>query len=119
MRSAKARTDVAGRARVVSGRVASGDSPTSSRGPLYAVVETPSGRRGAASLEASSRSPWEFPKPRCGAACRRVLVCLGNRMKKNAAIYLRVSTDEQTVDNQRPDLERFAEARGLVIVATY
>jgi DNA invertase Pin-like site-specific DNA recombinase len=40
-------------------------------------------------------------------------------MKKNAAIYLRVSTDEQTVDNQRPDLERFAEARGLVIVATY
>jgi putative DNA-invertase from lambdoid prophage Rac len=40
-------------------------------------------------------------------------------MSKDAAIYLRVSTDEQTVDNQRPDLERVAEARGLVIVATY
>jgi DNA invertase Pin-like site-specific DNA recombinase len=40
-------------------------------------------------------------------------------MSKNAAIYLRVSTDEQTVDNQRPDLERVAEARGLAIVATY
>lgn len=32
-------------------------------------------------------------------------------MKKHAAIYLRVSTDEQTVDNQRPDLERIANAR--------
>jgi DNA invertase Pin-like site-specific DNA recombinase len=40
-------------------------------------------------------------------------------MSKHAAIYLRVSTDEQTVDNQRPDLERVAEARGLAIVATY
>ena len=40
-------------------------------------------------------------------------------MSKNAAVYLRVSTDEQSVDNQRPDLERVAEARGLAIVATY
>jgi DNA invertase Pin-like site-specific DNA recombinase len=40
-------------------------------------------------------------------------------MSKDAAIYLRVGTDEQTIDNQRPDLERVAEARGLVIVATY
>ncbi len=40
-------------------------------------------------------------------------------MTKNAAIYLRVSTDEQTVDNQRLDLEGIAEARGLAIVATY
>jgi DNA invertase Pin-like site-specific DNA recombinase len=40
-------------------------------------------------------------------------------MTKHAAVYLRVSTDEQTIDNQRPELERVAEARGLVIVATY
>ncbi len=40
-------------------------------------------------------------------------------MTKHAAIYLRVSTDEQTVDNQRPDLERIAKARGLAISATY
>jgi hypothetical protein len=40
-------------------------------------------------------------------------------MSENAAIYPRVSTDKQTVDNQRPDLERVAEARGVVIVATY
>ena len=40
-------------------------------------------------------------------------------MRKHAAIYLRVSTDEQTVDNQREDLERMAKARGLSIAATY
>jgi DNA invertase Pin-like site-specific DNA recombinase len=39
--------------------------------------------------------------------------------KKRAAIYLRVSTDKQTVANQRPDLERLAAARGLEIVAEY
>ena len=53
------------------------------------------------------------------AACRCVLAGLAIRMNKNAAIYLRVSTDEQTVDNQRPDLERVAAATGLAIVATY
>src|SRR5258708_6003534 len=53
------------------------------------------------------------------AACRCVLAGLGICMNKNATIYLRVSTDEQTVDNQRPDLERVAEATGLAIVATY
>ena len=38
---------------------------------------------------------------------------------KRAAIYLRVSTDGQTTDNQRLELERVAEARGWEIVGTY
>lgn len=36
-----------------------------------------------------------------------------------AALYLRVSGVDQTTDNQRPELERLARARGLTIVATY
>jgi len=36
-----------------------------------------------------------------------------------AAIYIRVSTTEQTYDNQKPALERFAELRGYRIVAEY
>lgn len=36
-----------------------------------------------------------------------------------AAIYLRVSTGEQTVENQRRDLEAAAAQRGWTIVATY
>ena len=36
-----------------------------------------------------------------------------------AAIYLRVSTGEQTVENQRRDLETAAAQRGWSIVATY
>jgi DNA invertase Pin-like site-specific DNA recombinase len=36
-----------------------------------------------------------------------------------AAIYLRVSTGEQTVDNQRRELEAAAEARGWSVVAVY
>jgi DNA invertase Pin-like site-specific DNA recombinase len=42
-----------------------------------------------------------------------------NTTKKKCAIYLRVSTDKQTVANQRPDLVRLAAARGLEIVAEY
>jgi DNA invertase Pin-like site-specific DNA recombinase len=38
---------------------------------------------------------------------------------KRAAIYLRVSTDEQTVENQRSDLQKLAELRGLEVVVTY
>jgi putative DNA-invertase from lambdoid prophage Rac len=40
-------------------------------------------------------------------------------MKMRAAMYLRVSTDEQATENQRPDLERLARARGLDVVAVY
>jgi DNA invertase Pin-like site-specific DNA recombinase len=38
---------------------------------------------------------------------------------KRAALYLRVSTDRQTTDNQRQELEAAANARGWTIVATY
>jgi DNA invertase Pin-like site-specific DNA recombinase len=37
---------------------------------------------------------------------------------KRAAFYLRVSTDQQTTDNQGPDLE-LARARGLDVAAVY
>lgn len=36
-----------------------------------------------------------------------------------AALYLRVSTDEQTTENQRPELLNLARTRKLRIVATY
>ncbi len=36
-----------------------------------------------------------------------------------AAIYLRVSTDDQTVDNQRRELEAAAVARGWTVTAVY
>ena len=38
---------------------------------------------------------------------------------KRAALYLRVSTDRQTVENQRQALERIAAHRGWEIVAAY
>ena len=40
-------------------------------------------------------------------------------MGKRAAIYLRVSTDGQTVENQRADLTKLAELRGWNVSATY
>ncbi len=39
--------------------------------------------------------------------------------ERRAAIYLRVSSEEQTYENQRPDVKRLARARGYKIVATY
>ncbi|MPZ29994.1 MAG: resolvase [Rhodospirillales bacterium] len=41
------------------------------------------------------------------------------RKPKRAALYLRVSTDRQTVENQRQALEAIAGHRGWDIVATY
>lgn len=38
---------------------------------------------------------------------------------KKAALYLRVSTDKQTVENQRPDVDRIVAARGLDVAETY
>jgi DNA invertase Pin-like site-specific DNA recombinase len=38
---------------------------------------------------------------------------------KRAAVYLRVSTAGQTVDNQRLELEKVAAARGWTVVAIY
>jgi DNA invertase Pin-like site-specific DNA recombinase len=40
-------------------------------------------------------------------------------MAKRAAIYIRVSTDRQTLENQRKALEGVAERRGWEIVAVY
>ena len=38
---------------------------------------------------------------------------------RRAALYLRVSTDDQTTENQRAALEAVAEHRGWPVVATY
>jgi DNA invertase Pin-like site-specific DNA recombinase len=40
-------------------------------------------------------------------------------MNKPAAIYVRVSTDGQTVENQRPELDQLARERKVTVVATY
>src|SRR4051812_39150375 len=40
-------------------------------------------------------------------------------MAKRVALYLRVSTTEQTVENQRRELEQVAERRGWTIAAVY
>lgn len=40
-------------------------------------------------------------------------------MTKRAALYLRVSTDEQTTDNQRRELQAAAESRGWDVVAQF
>ena len=40
-------------------------------------------------------------------------------MTKRVALYLRVSTSEQTTENQRLELERVAKARGLEVVGIY
>ena len=39
--------------------------------------------------------------------------------KTKVAIWLRVSTGEQHAENQRPDLEAWAQRRGLEIVKVY
>lgn len=38
---------------------------------------------------------------------------------KRAALYVRVSTDDQTTENQRLDLEKLCELRGWTVTATY
>jgi DNA invertase Pin-like site-specific DNA recombinase len=40
-------------------------------------------------------------------------------MSKRVAIYLRVSTDQQTTENQRLELERVAQQRGWTVTAVY
>ena len=42
-----------------------------------------------------------------------------SRSTRRAAVYLRVSTDRQTVENQRPDVDRIVAERSLVVVWTY
>jgi putative DNA-invertase from lambdoid prophage Rac len=41
------------------------------------------------------------------------------KMDQRAALYLRVSKDEQSTDNQRPELEQLARVRNLKIVRVY
>ena len=43
---------------------------------------------------------------------------MDNKMKR-AALYLRVSRNEQTIDNQRLELERVAKAKGWKIVSVF
>src|SRR4051794_14513792 len=43
----------------------------------------------------------------------------GRSHHMRAAIYTRVSTLDQHTENQIPDLQRFAEARGWTIVQTF
>lgn len=38
---------------------------------------------------------------------------------RRAALLLRVSTDEQTIETQRPDVEQLARARGFEVVTVY
>ncbi len=40
-------------------------------------------------------------------------------MSKRAAIYVRVSTDKQTIENQLRELRRVAEHRGWKVVQEY
>jgi DNA invertase Pin-like site-specific DNA recombinase len=44
---------------------------------------------------------------------------MGDVMGKRAAIYVRVSTDKQTVENQIRELRQIAERRGWQVVAEY
>src|SRR5262245_50787762 len=41
------------------------------------------------------------------------------KSRMRAALYLRVSTDGQSVENQRRDLQKLAELRGWDVVAIY
>lgn len=43
----------------------------------------------------------------------------GRGTDKRAAVYLRVSSDKQTTDCQRPDVQRLVEFRGLQVVAEF
>lgn len=45
--------------------------------------------------------------------------CYVSAMQKRAALYLRVSTNEQTTENQRLELERVANRSGWNIAAVY
>jgi predicted site-specific integrase-resolvase len=48
-----------------------------------------------------------------------VLTASGAIMQKRAAIYVRVSTDKQTVENQVAALRQIAERRGWEVVEQY
>lgn len=74
-----------------------------------------------------NRSADLFPSgPRCDllplmhpATSRRRPVDPVTSTARRAALWLRVSTGEQTLETQRPDLEQLARARGLEVVEVY
>src|SRR5271170_3309246 len=51
--------------------------------------------------------------------CCMVLAVMEGFMQKRAAIYVRVSTDKQTVENQVRELRQIAERRGWEVVEEY
>jgi DNA invertase Pin-like site-specific DNA recombinase len=50
---------------------------------------------------------------------RSAIFLCGMAKAKRAAIYIRVSTDDPTVENQRRELTAAATARGWTVVAEY
>jgi DNA invertase Pin-like site-specific DNA recombinase len=44
---------------------------------------------------------------------------IGGKLNKRAAIYVRVSTDKQTIENQLRELRQIAERRGWEVVHEY
>ena len=52
-------------------------------------------------------------------SCDTVLKASGAIMQKRAAIYVRVSTDKQTVENQVAALRQVAERRGWQVIEHY
>ena len=51
--------------------------------------------------------------------CDTVLTASGAIMQKRAAIYVRVSTDKQTIENQVTALRQIAERRGWQVIEQY
>jgi DNA invertase Pin-like site-specific DNA recombinase len=51
--------------------------------------------------------------------CHDADLAMGYTMTKRAAIYVRVSTDKQTVENQVKELRQIAERRGWEVVEQY
>jgi DNA invertase Pin-like site-specific DNA recombinase len=84
--------------------------PTSSgpsSGPSSSSSPAPKKRR-----RISTKAEWD-------AACAKNAARNVAKQSNRAAFYVRVSTDEQTTANQIPDLQRFADARGLVLFQQY
>src|SRR5438270_11651754 len=62
---------------------------------------------------------WHDESERSGSTAAGSEPFGGARRAQAASIYLRVSTDEQTTDNQEPDCVRLAEDHGWNVVEVY
>jgi hypothetical protein len=78
--------------------------------PGSAYPENPSKREGGKPAEINATQQVNFIL-RLGA--------MEGIMSKRAAIYVRVSTDKQTVENQVRELHQIAERRGWEVVEQY